>query len=1585
MKAKAIISRIIKITLYAVFGIVLLATGVLTLLYSPWAQDNIRQALVRSFRSADGSSELVLESLELRFPLSLSLGGLAMTENGDTVIAAQKADIDVKLLPLLKGEVKIDKARLENARFRSGVPDSATYMDINANDILLQPASVRLADMDISLDNGYISGGRFELILNPDTTTTEPSDPTKMKIRLGELRLDDFTYSMRMMPTIDTLSAEIKSSVLSGGEIDLLAQTIKLHRFEGRGLDARYIAPDSASIAAGAPYPTSGDSTVSAPWTITIDSIGFTGSKALYTTAGTKPQDGLDFGYIAVDSLSLGLKGFYNQASVVRLPISISGKERSGVALDAAGKLDISETALTFSDFTLSTANGSHIGFDGLMGSGDMTTDPTLPLELKLNGGMAPEDLALMFPAFGLYWNSLPHDEPVGIKTDINGTAGRLDIGKLDIAITRFASLNIAGILTNMMNPETIGADIDIDGRIGNIGKLKRALLPDTRALNIPPMTIKGKVAANTGNIRGNLSAFTGKGAIRLNALWKSRAEDYSLTLRTSSFPVDAFMPEAGIGRVSADISAEGHGYDPTSVKTRLDASAAISSAEYSGHTYSGINAKATVIDGNAEISLSSVDPNAELELTASGNLIGDVYKWKVKADGTNLDLYALRLSETPATIEVYLDGNAEIGPDKNDIAGEITLHDLFFRQESGTTALSDIIMKLNAADSLTVVDIVNRDMTLKFSSPSALTGIADRFADASSALSSQLSAYSINIDTLQQLLPPFRLDIAAGQSNMLNDILSPSDMSFRKLSLLATNDSILSLGSSVLSFKTGETRLDTITFNLGQHKEHLHFSSHIGNRPGTFDAWKDVDITGRLDNNNASLQLHQNNRKGATGFEIGLNAAIADSVLTVRLVPYDQIIGYKPWRINEDNFISYNLVSEHIDANLNMSGDGSSIALYTEHTPGGTDHAQEDLIIKLSDIHIADWVSLNPFAPPMKGDLNADMRLNRHDGQLLGKGMIALDRFYYDRQPVASLKADFDIATMAGGMFKANADLYVNGQKTITVGGIMNDSIAESPLNLDFSMIRFPLATVNPFLGASTGRLRGMLNGTLKISGKSQKPVYDGYLDFDSTAFMLAMTGTEYTFSEVRIPVEKSIVSLNNFEITGCNKNPLSINGNVDLSDMSDARFNLRLKAADMQIVNSRRAAKGADIYGKAFISLDATAHGSMSLMWLDASLSLDAGTNVTYVIPDATSVIESQSTGEMVKFVNFTDTAAVMAADSIAPSGMSMFINALLTVREGSIINVDLSSNGNDKVQLQSNGTLNYTATPVGEGRLSGRLAIDKGFIRYTPPFMSEKMFNFQEGSYVAFNGNMMNPTINVRAIDDVKANVTQEGQNSRLIDFDVILAVTGTMNNLNVSFDLSTNDDITVANELQAMSADQRANQAMNLLLYNVYTGPGSKGNASLSGNPLFSFLESQINTWAANNIRAVDISFGINQYDRTIDGSTAQTTSYSYQVSKSLFNDRFKIIVGGNYSTDANADENFSQNLINDISFEYYLNNSRSMYVRLFRHTGYESILEGEITQTGVGFVYRRKLLRLSDMFRFRKPKNTNVEPQTESEK
>ena len=429
-------------------------------------------------------------------------------------------------------------------------------------------------------------------------------------------------------------------------------------------------------------------------------------------------------------------------------------------------------------------------------------------------------------------------------------------------------------------------------------------------------------------------------------------------------------------------------------------------------------------------------------------------------------------------------------------------------------------------------------------------------------------------------------------------------------------------------------------------------------------------------------------------------------------------------------------------------------------------------------------------------------------------------------------------------------------------------------------------------------------------------------------------------------------------------------------MRSLSSPHLDLALKARNMQIVGTQKTRKS-QVYGKAFIDLDAKARGSLQLLDIDAALELLPGTNVTYVMLDAISDITSRSNQDMVKFVNFNDTAAVAEADTVAAPSMLMNIDARLTVSTGTTVSVDLSADGKNKVQLQSAGTLNYTMDYMDDQRFTGRLNLNGGFVRYSIPVMGEKMFSFNEGSYVVFNGDMMNPQLNIDATDNVRANVSQSGTNSRVVNFDVGLKVTGSLDEMNVVFDLACPDDITIANELKSMTPEQRANQAMNLLITGIYRAGGtqtiSSGNAGT--NALFSFLESQLNSWASSAIKGVDLSFGINQYDKTVDGTNTTSMSYSYRVSKSLFDDRFKIVVGGNYATDAEADENFAQNLIADISFEYMLNKAGTMYVKLFRHTGYESILEGEITQTGVGFVYKKKIQRLGDIFNFlrRRPK------------
>lgn len=1576
MKTKNLISKVLRVIAAVVFALLLFIVGLVITLYSPWAQNLVRQGLNRSMDGRDGGVSLSVGSFSLRFPLTLEVGDLAMTQGPDTIMAAESAHADVSILPLLAGRAKIDKVELRKAVYIIGNRDSAMYLTIHADSLGLDDASVVLGDMAISLPQGGIRGGRLGLYMNPDTTPpTKPAPPTKMSIDIGRISLDDFTYSMRMMPTIDTLSAHIRTSVLDKGRIDMLKQQIALGKFYGSGLDARYIAPDSALIAREGPFPTAApvpDSLKSAPWVVEIDSIDFSESRALYTTAGLKPLPGLDFGYIQVDDLDLRVLNLYNRETTVRVPLSIKGRERCGVDLMVDGTLDIDSVALRFKDVNLSTPASTSAAFSGLMGMGDMMSDPSLPLELNLDGAFAPSDLGKMFPAFALYLKGVPNAEDIMLTADVKGTTGHLDIDELTLNLNRCVSLVAEGSVENVMNPDLLGGDISLKGNIINLNSFKNIILEPATAktINIPPMTLHGNVSMNRGTIGGKLTAATGKGDIRLDAMLNSRKERYDADVKANQFPVIAFLPDMGVGNVTATIHADGQGFDPFVKTTDMNADFDIKSAEYQNVRYTDISGTAKISGGHADIKLESANPNLAFGITAQGNLDGKIYQWTGDVDCSNIDLYALKFAAEPSSVELMAKAEATLGPTMNDIKATLDISDIYYRQKTGTIGITDLLAVLNASDSLTMLNIANRDLNASFNSAMPIDSLATRFGRVGTLLEQQMGAYRLDIDTLSATLPPFALTVTGGQSNLVNDILAPSKMSVRKFMLSVDNDAFLTLGGFAQQFKTSTMTLDSLYINGQQNGDHLDLKAGLANDPGNMDEWHKVDLKGVIEASTASLSLHQENVNGKTGFELGLRVkASPDSVVTLSIAPLDPIIGYHDWTVNADNFISMKVPTKHIDANLRMQGANSGLALFTEHVPDSTGHApQEDLVVKLTDIHISDWISFNPFAPPVKGDINADMRLNYDSGTLLGKGSASIANLIYGKEKVADFSADFDVSASTSGKVNATADLMVNGVRTMTLRGALNDSTSTSPLALDFSMIRFPLATANPFLPAGTGRLRGMLNGSLKISGTSEKPIMNGTLDFDSTAVVLAMTGTAYSFSDTPIDVTDNIVHFNRFAITGCNSNPLLVDGTVNISDMADIRMNLSLKADNMMIVNSNRAPKGADIYGKGYISLDASASGSMSIMNVNADLSVLSATNVTYVMTEAATSLSSKADNDMVKFVNFTDSMAVATADTLVQKGMAMFLDATLNIEEGSIVNVDLSTDGQNRIQIQSNGTLTYSMTPLNDGRLIGRLNIDKGFVRYTPPFMSEKNFQFDNNaSYVSFTGDMMNPNLNIHATDHLKANVTQAGQNSRLVNFDVLLSVTGTLNQMNVAFDLTTNDDMTVANELESMSPEQRANQAMNMLLYNIYTGPGTKGDASLAGNPLFSFLESKVNSWAANNIRGVDLSFGIDQYDKTVDGSTSSTMRYSYQVSKSLFDDRFKIVVGGNYSTDANADENFSQNLINDISFEYFLNKQRSMYLRLFRHTGYESILEGEITQTGVGFVYRRKIRRLGDMF------------------
>lgn len=1558
--------RIFKTLLFIVGGLVSLVMLAIVAIYIPAVQDFALQRALTAVNRGD-SLHVEVGRLRLRPPLKLEVDRALVVIQGDTMLQAGRVDVDVALRAIFYGNAAVDNINLEEIRLAIGNRDSALYLGALVNHAVVDDASYSLWNKQLDVSRLSVDGASVALDLQPtpsDTVTKPESESLPLDITVKEVALKNLGYSMTMPPVIDSLTASVPDGRMSRVRVSLKGRSVKADKVSIDSVSARYLT--AATTASTPTEPTAVTDSVadSRPWTVGVNHIALTATEALYATTGAIPMPGFDPSYINARDISIEIDSFLNRGADIRVPVRrIAATERCGVKANLSGHFSMLDGVISMPDAVVSTLY-SRLNINFVAGFGTATLPD--PLLLKTQGYLSPLDAAMILPAMQPLASGLPVGTPVNIDADLSGGNNLLIVNNISVEIPHILELAASGEIANPTDPEQASGVVNIFGRMASEKWLKPTLLAARldKVVAVPPITLNGKVTAGNGLISGTLKAMTHKGRLALDARWRGKSEQYAVGVKASDFPVEAFLPMLGVRNVTADVSLQGRGYNPLSHNTSLKAQLDVTSVNYLKKTYGNVSLSALLDKGLATAHAVSHNHDAAFDITATGNLDRLPYDWTIDARVDNLDLQAMGITDSLTRGTAVINGNVSIGRlTPLECAAEIDVPHINLETSAGAINTTNLSLTFEATDSSTLATLLNHDLSARLHSPQPLDSIVSRLSTLAPLVDTIIAKRDVDVKLLQRSLPPLSLKMTGGQDNVLNHFLESGGMSFTRLDLAMVNDSAINLDGDVRGLTVGKTLLDTITASVNQRGDRLRYRVHLGNRPGTLDSWARVSVGGTLGGNHATVLLLQEDINGKTGYRLGFDTRLSPEAIRVKVVPSHPIIGYKDWHVNDSNFIYLNTRHHHFDADLAMSSAESSLRLFTEH---GEDSLQEDVVLKINDIKIQEWMVVNPFAPAVAGDVSADMRFAWTPGAIDGTGVVSLTDLTYGKDRVGTFDLGLDLSTNTQGTIRANASLLVDGVKTVTARGTVNDSTATNPFMLDFRMIRFPLSVLNPFLPREMARINGTLNGSMDITGTPTRPIFNGFLNFDSTTMAIPMAGTTYRFSNEKIAMDSNVVTFSNFAIKGANDNPLTINGTVDARHLNDIKIDLAASARNMQAVGSKKR-RGVQLYGKAFVDLDATVNGSLSRLDVNADVSLLPATNVTYILADATDNLVSQSKTDIVTFVNFADTARVAELDSVTPGTMAVEVNARLNVRQGSTVTVDLSTDGKNRVQLQASGTLNYGLNYMGDSRLTGRLNLNNGFVRYTPPLMSEKLFTFLPESYVSFTGPIMNPYLNIKAVDVLRANVQQEGQNSRIINFDVTLSVTNSLEDMDVAFDLSTDDDITVANELQSMSPDQRANQAMNLLLYNVYTGPGTKATSSLNGNPLFAFLESQVNSWAANNIKGVDLSFGIDQYDRTYNGMSTTATQYSYRVSKSLFNDRFKIVIGGNYASDVDPDQNLQQNLINDISFEYFITPTGSMYVKIFRHTGYESILEGEVTQTGVGFVYKRKLRRLRDLF------------------
>lgn len=526
-----------------------------------------------------------------------------------------------------------------------------------------------------------------------------------------------------------------------------------------------------------------------------------------------------------------------------------------------------------------------------------------------------------------------------------------------------------------------------------------------------------------------------------------------------------------------------------------------------------------------------------------------------------------------------------------------------------------------------------------------------------------------------------------------------------------------------------------------------------------------------------------------------------------------------------------------------------------------------------------------------------------------------------------------------------------------ITGGGVMLKGVSVDTISLYASyagnVLHADMHSMSLSWSTSTMHLRTSAKASFVWSGGALSDSLSGNLVLSDVFYALPAYSLQFrTTDTLSIPFAKGGFDLRNVSLyAGNSKQPLILDGHVGLLGQAPS-LQLTLAAKNTDLLLARRT-DGVLLYGSALVSGGVSLNGPFDGLSLTGDLSLLAGSNVHYVYKDVL-ITSTNSIDDVVSFVDFSHEEASLTPTKVrryAAYGFSMNLGVVIAPMVQ--LEVLLGGNGMNSATLQGGGSFNLQYIPASGFRLSGRYTADSGKLNMNLPFLHVHQMSLRSRSSVVWTGSVANPMFDIVLEDRIRASVTIDGD-PQSVQFLTGLSLSGSMDKLVIQFTLEAPENASMQNTLAALSPDERNKLAVALLTTGLYLGEGGTGN--LMNTALMSFVQSQLDDISRGAFRTVDVSVGIDPLPDGVSGVSTRT-DYTFSVAKRFWNNRIRLVVGGSVTTSNERIQ--SDAIIDNISVEWRLSSNGNQYVRFFYDKEYESILEGEIRETGVGYVYRRR--------------------------
>jgi len=1646
------LAKLLKLLGKVLLGIIGFLLFIILLVRVPIVQSYLVKKST-TYLSEKIGSRVSIDKFLLTYSIKLSIEGLLIEDQrGDTLIYSQKLLTGVKWWPLLQGKIhlkptewngfKANIVRLENDQFnfqfvldafQSEKVDETTVestdgelqLDILAADILLtnfdltyrdsldgvslqakfkqlniSPGHLAPGDLSFEIKSITLEDAQIDMLISAhaDRADIEDTSSPLLFLNIGGIKLKNVGLTYQSIPDQSDLTAFIGDFYLEAPEINLKDQIIKINTLQLSNSDISWIQSPTVESPLQSAEKIENPPLSLPDWDIQVDHLTLENNKIVSSSNGKKivpgqfQNDHMDLELLAIKADFLQLQKHSIKANLRQFQL----KDHSGFSIkDLRGDLSIDESNLTLKQFAIETDNSfllaeltiSYTSIEQLLNNPE-----ELSFNLDLKESLISVKDAYHFDASLRNTKEVKAfaKNPLSLTMNLKGSLDQLEIDRLSAGWGSHTQLYATGSIQNARSPK------DLSFELQNVNLKSRKqdftpFLPDSLGIEMPDnFRLEGYAKGNMNAVDAKIKSYTSFGNIGMEGQFHLVEEipHFTFDYQVVNLLLHELLNQPDIGALSLTGTLAGSG-------NSIDNLDAIFSAQITDFCVQDIFFYDSRIEGefsNKQLfaSLQSKEDFLESKIDFMADLTDSIGAYAVQIHLDRLDAEAIGATNFP--LELAIDASLNINGTVDDFDAFIRLHYGKAKTSNKTYDIKQLTAEIEIDTNHTYLVAQTNWIQLKLNAnanPNVIYESLDRFfrQNLDSTYVDSLHHEFVNLDLNFNILP----------DSFLTEILLPDLETFETTGL-------------AVSFREKEGKLDVawpwqkinyrgyevkdLTIDLHANQEGISYDMRFQGLQSDLLSLEETGLHGivkRL-SNQITLNLFSRDQLKDTLLYIAHEFHYQEDLYEIHINPKQLILNRDQWHIPKDNLLQ--ITPDFIKATaFQWSNEDQKFAI--ENLPG---RADDHIQLSFDNFQISSLTSLlDEEAPPFDGNIQGSILIEN----------VRSDAFFLANITVSNLVAlGEQLGNLSMEAARSHQDTYqVNlnlkgGPVDLDASGQYKPLDEINALSFRLNLNELDLKLAERLSNQEISDASGSIRGRAELTGTFSNPKYEAELFFDNARLLVSKVNESFIMQDEKIVINNKGIFFDRFKIRNSENQLSTINGNIDLENLSDPGLNLNIQADNFRLINSTKADNDL-FYGRALIDFNFKVSGRVSLPIVNATTRLKSGTDLTFIVPESElELIEKEG---IVLFVNMQSEEDL--EDQIARVAMSdltgIELNAQIQVDSNSILRVILDDRSGDNLTISGTADLNLGIETNGRISLSGSYIVSRGHYELNLYDLVRRRFEMVPGSQITWTGDPYNAILNLSALYRVRtassdlmsaqlinADVSQRNMYRQELPFEVYLRIGGELLQPQISFrmdmpethrDAMSGNIYSRINQLNENESELNK-QVFSLMVLNRFlpedlTGGSSGGGTSaIARSSVSQVLSNQLNTLSDRFVQGVDLNFDLDSYTDYQSGTGADVTQLNVRAQKSLLDDRLIISVNSQFDleNESRRGQQQASEIIGDINLEYLITSDGRYRIRGFRRNEFEGAVEGLLIVAGVSLVYKREFDRLSELWK--KPKS-----------